>query len=144
MMSPAEKRGLILAHAAARAPQDPLQRMSLWAGVTLCVLMLIVGWWSTVGWTVRDTLSEPSSEVRALTEELDRFTEQVQSNPLLVPPMPTATSEATAASFDDLLKSNLQEEPSDTAPATRTRPLLEPAEPKTPTMIPGLAPHVAP
>jgi hypothetical protein len=144
MLSEAEKHELIRLHVANRAPQDPLQRLSLWAGVSLCVTVLLVGWWFTVGVGVQQAVStEDAEELRALTEELDRFTEQVETNPLLNPPTvaPSTTSEATASGFDDILKENLGLD----SPATRTQDLLVPRQPEnvpppTPVTPPGLTP----
>jgi len=45
VISPEEKRQLILAHASMRGPHDPLQMMSLWAGVAVTALVLVVGYW---------------------------------------------------------------------------------------------------
>lgn len=145
LLSEAEKHQLIRLHAASRAPQDPLQRTSLWAGVTLCVAVLLVGWWITVGSGIQQTVSTSPNDLRALTEELNRFTEEVETNPLLNPPSiaPATTSEATAAEFDDVLKSNLGLESS--ASATPTHDLLVPAPahlpPPTPVTPPGLTPE---
>lgn len=147
MLSEAEKHELIRLHAAQRAPQDPLQRMSLWAGVSLCVAVLLVGWWFTVGTGIQQVVtSDRSQELRDLTEDLNRFTEEVETNPILNPPtvVPQPTSEATAAEFNDILRSNLGLD--DTA--TRTQDLLVPSESpppepvdEGPTTPPGLTPE---
>jgi len=143
MISEAEKHELIRLHAAQRAPQDPLQRMSLWAGVSLCVALLLVGWWFTVGVGVKQAVSNDQTEsLRALTEELNAFTEEVESNPLLNPSMvvPQPTASVTASGFDDILRGNLGLDET----ATRTQDLLVPGDatpPPTPTRPPGLTPE---
>lgn len=149
IISDAEKHQLIRIHAASRAPQDPLQRTSLWAGVSLCVAVLLVGWWMTVGTGIQQTVTSGEvEELRALTEELDRFTEEVETNPLLNPPpvAPSTTSEATAAEFDTALKSTLGLEQSTTT--ERTQELMVPAPenvpPPTPVTPPGLTPDETP
>ena len=40
-----EKRELILAHAAMRRTRDPVQLMSLWAGVVTTFLVVVSAWW---------------------------------------------------------------------------------------------------
>ncbi len=144
LISEAEKHELIRIHAASRAPQDPLQRTSLWAGVTLCVAVLLVGWWMTVGSGIKHTVSDRSNDLQALTEELDRFQEEVKTNPLLNPPpvVPSPTAEATAAEFDSVLKSNLGlDEP---VSATPTHDLLVPAPKNLPPPIPVTPPGLTP
>ncbi|GEM_PF-5711306 len=39
------KRALILAHAAQRVPDDPLQRASMWVGVGVIFCFVLVVWW---------------------------------------------------------------------------------------------------
>lgn len=130
LLSSDEKRELILAHAAARAPQDPLQRVSLWAGVTIASVVIVTGWFMTVGWKVGKTLSTGSEEVRQMTERLDRFSEQVESMPTLRElNLPRPTTEATAAEFETILKNHL-------ASSTRTRDLLEPSGGTSTTSVP--------
>lgn len=121
IISSEEKHELIRMHAAARAPQDPLQRVSLWAGVTLSVAALAFGWWLTVGQDIRQNAGEGSDEIRRAAAELDKFTEMLGSSSALDHLVPTPVSEATASSFDDLLRDNLS------GSATRTRDLLSPA-----------------
>lgn len=43
-MSGEEKRSLILAHAAERVPVDHAQKITLWAGIAVCVLAIGTGW----------------------------------------------------------------------------------------------------
>jgi hypothetical protein len=52
-----EKRRLILAHSAARKPLDPIQRMSLWAGVAICLVFVAGAWAYTVGSGIRRSLA---------------------------------------------------------------------------------------
>lgn len=44
ILSGEEKRSLILAHAAKRVPVDHAQKVSLWAGIAICVLAIGTGW----------------------------------------------------------------------------------------------------
>ena len=95
-MSANEKRELILAHAAARDPQDPLQRASLWAGITVAVIVIAGGWWMTVGREIKDAVSN-GSELRKMTEQLNEFADAVDANPLIKSALPGPTAEAAAA-----------------------------------------------
>lgn len=45
IVSPDEKRELILAHAAMRRPHDPVQLLSLWAGVAATFIVIVGAWW---------------------------------------------------------------------------------------------------
>lgn len=45
IIHPDEKRELILAHAAMRRPHDPVQLMSLWAGVAATFIVVVTAWW---------------------------------------------------------------------------------------------------
>jgi len=56
-LSREEKRQIILAHANMRKPHDPVQMMSMWAGVLACLLVVAVGWW----WTVKPEISKQFS-----------------------------------------------------------------------------------
>ncbi len=56
-----EKRQLILAHAAMRDAHDPIQAMTVWAGVAVAAFVVALGWWWTVGSTVFDPLKNLSS-----------------------------------------------------------------------------------
>lgn len=59
ILSSEEKRELILAHAAARQPIDPVQRFSLWAGVTVCLIFVVGAWAYTAGSGIRKSLAGP-------------------------------------------------------------------------------------
>ena len=52
LLSPEEKRQLIMAHAQTRQPVDSMQRFSLWAGVVICVMAIGVGWLYTMRQTI--------------------------------------------------------------------------------------------
>lgn len=60
ILSSEEKRELILAHAAARHPADPVQRISMWAGVAVCIVFVVLAWFSTVGSGIRKSLASPT------------------------------------------------------------------------------------
>ncbi|MFH1078018.1 MAG: hypothetical protein V1745_01895 [Patescibacteria group bacterium] len=57
ILSPEEKHELILAHAEARHPSDPVQRFSMWAGVAICIAFVAVAWFSTIGSGIRSSLA---------------------------------------------------------------------------------------
>lgn len=59
ILSEEEKRQLILAHARSRKPVDPGQRMSLWAGVLVCVLFIVGAWVYTVGSGIQRAFAGP-------------------------------------------------------------------------------------
>ncbi|HWQ99243.1 MAG TPA: hypothetical protein VN397_00145, partial [Candidatus Methylomirabilis sp.] len=110
LLSADEKRELILAHAAARAPQDPLQRISLWTGVTVAVAVIVGGWFMTVGWQVRHTVSQSGDDVRKMTDRLNELTEQVESNPMFkATALDGPTSQAAAAELGGRIKTALEE-----------------------------------
>jgi hypothetical protein len=52
-LSGEEKHQLILAHAAAREPGDPVQVLSMWAGVLAVACVIAVGWW----WAMKPMLT---------------------------------------------------------------------------------------
>jgi hypothetical protein len=109
IISEQEKHQLIQAHVAARVPQDPLQRVSLWAGVSLSLVMIVAGWWMTVGWAMRHTaVQDGSAEIRAATEQLKRFTDLVNNDPSLgLDALRNPTPSASASSFEELMNQNL-------------------------------------
>lgn len=151
LLSPEEKRELILAHAAARMPQDPMQRLSLWVGIATAVAVLATGWWLTVGWQIKQSLSRGGSEVRQMTERLNEFTEQVNASPLMQSALPSPTPRAAAAELGERIKSALQSQASSSgrqadlmaprapgatvSPAATSTPSL-PVDPKTPGLTP--------
>jgi hypothetical protein len=146
MMSEEEKHRMIMAHAAIRAPQDPLQRISLWAGVTLSVAAIATGWWFTVGQGIQYEAGQGSQELRRAAAELDKFTQMVESSAFLNAPTNNPTSNANAGSFDELMRSNLPEQrnlfaPSDTGPDTQADATSTPPTPSTAPSVPaGLTP----
>lgn len=48
LLSREEKRQIILAHASARRPTDPVQVTSMWVGVAACIVVVAIGWWWAV------------------------------------------------------------------------------------------------
>ncbi len=54
LLSREEKRQIILAHAAARRPTDPVQVTSMWLGVAVCAVIVAVGWW----WAVKPEINK--------------------------------------------------------------------------------------
>ncbi len=129
-----EKHQLIRAHMAARVPQqDPLQRVSLWAGVSLTVLVLAGGWWFTVGQRVQQSMSGSDEDIRQLTDELNRFSDAVEADPTL---RATLGSGSSSETFVDQLQDRLS--------ATRTRDLLSPASSTSSGQVAGEEDSVPP
>jgi hypothetical protein len=143
IVSSDEKRQLILAHAAQRRPVDPVQRMSLWAGVFVCVVFVIGAWFYTVGSGIRDSFARtpdrlmmyrggeepedtsPALPTNILTEEgsrslQDGFKEVEERLDEL-----TAEQQIVDAMADQINASS-------TAAATSTRDLFEPQTTSTP------------
>jgi hypothetical protein len=125
ILSSEEKRGLILAHAAARQPKDPLQRATLWGGVVIAVLAVAAGWYVTVGYQVKAEFNGAGDDLRQLTEELDAFTERAKTNPIVNPPGDAAAE--AAARFGEAMGEILNEDASPTS--TRRNDLLAPSAP---------------
>jgi len=109
-----EKHELIRAHAfASRAKRDPVQRATAYLGFFAVIAMLVWGWWDTVGMNIKTQVATGTSEYREMTENMNAFTEQLQERAAIeVPNVAQPTSEANAGSFSELMKSVLQNEPS--------------------------------
>lgn len=156
IITPEEKRSLILAHANAREPKDPVQRITLWAGVAVAIIAIVSGWFMTVGYQVKTEFAGSGDELQKLADELDAFTERAKTNPIVNPPkLPGPTTAAAAAQFEDVLQDILSEDANSTT--TRRDDLLAPSapsvsstkeevtEPEEPTLpiepnVPGLIP----
>lgn len=107
-----------MAHATSRATQDPLQKLTLWSGVVVALIAVVVGWWYTVGVSVRETLQSGSGDVRELTSELKEFHKQAEGNLIVNPPeLPRPTNEAAAAEFSNMIEKILND---DGSSSTRT------------------------
>jgi hypothetical protein len=136
ILSADEKRELILAHAAVRKPQDPVQRVSLWAGVAVALIAILGGWWITVGAEVKRSIEGTPDSMQAMKDDLDRFRETAENNPIVnQPALPGPTSEAAAASFGEIMKLLLEGEELPTS--TRRDDLLAPSAPASPTSTSG-------
>ncbi len=152
IISPEEKHQLILAHTAARAPRDPLQRATLWGGVAIAFGAILVGWFFTVGHQIKAQFTSTDGNLDALTQRLNDFTKTVETNPALqgrtgVPsPTPTASASqfanelqgflnATSAggAREDLIAPNPSATGTPGASATSTAPSM-----MNPSQIPGL------
>lgn len=72
ILSSEEKRELILAHAAARRPVDPVQRMSLWAGVAVCLVFVVGAWVYSVGSGIKQTFAHATDPDLARSAELTK------------------------------------------------------------------------
>jgi hypothetical protein len=131
-----EKRSLILAHAAERRPRDPVQRITLWMGVTVALLAVVCGWFLTVGRQVKREMDGTGGELRELADELDTFTERTKTNPVVNPPeLPGPTTAAAAAQFEDILREILDSD----STSTRRDDLLAPSAPSSSASDSGAA-----
>ncbi len=136
LISSDEKRGLILAHAATRAPQDPLQRMSFWAGITIAIAVIAGGWWATVGWQVKQSVNRGGEDLKEVTKRLNEFTEQVDSNPLFKAPiLDGPTTEAVASELSERIKAALH-----ASTTERQGDLMAPQVPGAPTSTDAMTP----
>jgi hypothetical protein len=148
ILSAEEKRELILAHAAARRPVDPVQRMSLWAGVAICLVFVVGAWVYSVGSGIKksfaqgvdpglsrsaeltkDFLKNPSQNGFQATNELgqqmkavtDRLNElETQDQIIQAMAAEIATSTATASSTPNLFKPSTKPSTSSNATTTLT------------------------
>lgn len=81
-LSADEKRQLILAHAAMRHPRDPVQMMSVWAGVAVTVLVLVVGYWYATKPSFVEASQKPFDEQLApALEDVSAFTQKMKTLP---------------------------------------------------------------
>ena len=76
-----EKRELILAHAAMRKPRDPVQMLSLWAGVVTTFLVVISAWWwaSKPGY-LRLLSASPREGFESVQQNYDQMHQKMQSD----------------------------------------------------------------
>lgn len=72
MVGDAEKRRLIEAHAAIRQPIDHVQRVSLWAGVIICVVAIGAGWL----YSVRNGMAEIFPTVKKAAQSVGQTKEE--------------------------------------------------------------------
>lgn len=76
LLSSEEKHQLILAHVAAHRSIDPIQRLSLWAGVTVCMLFVLGAWMYTVGSGIKKSIAGPiDPNLKAIVTETQQFAE---------------------------------------------------------------------
>ncbi len=81
-LSAEEKRQLILAHAEMRRPHDPLQMLSVWAGVAVTVLVLVVGYWYATKPSFVEAQSKPfDAELAPALQNIQAFTEKMKELP---------------------------------------------------------------
>ncbi len=80
VVSPDEKRQLILQHAASRRTLDPVQRMSMWAGVVICMAFIIGGWMYTVGSGIKHSLAGTvDPNLQQVVDQSQKFAEETGS-----------------------------------------------------------------
>lgn len=81
-LSSEEKRQLILAHAAMRRPHDPIQMLSVWAGVVATVAVLVVGYWYATKPSFVEASNQPfDSELAPALENIKVFSDKVREIP---------------------------------------------------------------
>jgi hypothetical protein len=69
-----EKRELILAHAAMRQQRDPVQMMSLWAGVAVASLVVVGGWaWAFAPTAFRASAAPAYSGFGGVVKDISNF-----------------------------------------------------------------------
>ncbi len=76
LMGEEEKRRMIEAHAARRAPLDRSQVVSLWAGVAICVIAIGAGWAYAMRQTIVNAI-QPSFETDIRLQDLPGKVNQV-------------------------------------------------------------------
>ncbi len=138
ILSAEEKRELILAHAAARHPIDPVQRISVWAGVAVCVVFVVAAWFSTVGSGIRKSLAGPADP--AVVQAMDASRQVIDSTSFagneIQRTFQDVTDQLQAAADREAMVNQLatQLAPTSTAIATSTRADLFRPAPATSTM----------
>ncbi len=77
LISADEKRQLILAHTAARQPMDQQARISMWIGLSVSIVFIVVAWMYTMGGTIRKSFAgAPDPTVQTFIEGGKRLGEQ--------------------------------------------------------------------
>ncbi|MBU1348741.1 hypothetical protein KJ781_01580 [Patescibacteria group bacterium] len=138
ILSSEEKRELILAHAEARHPSDPVQRFSMWAGVAVCVTFVLVGWFSTLGSGIRSSLAgNMDPGVRQALEEGKRAMDEAPAFDQTVRDLTDRLQTAAAADamVEELAAAMNATTTDGVATSTATRvDLFRPAPPTTTTI----------
>lgn len=81
-LSADEKRQLILAHAQMRRPHDPIPMLSVWAGVAVTVMVLVVGYWYATKPSFVEAQSKPfDEELAPALQNIQVFTEKMKELP---------------------------------------------------------------
>lgn len=98
-LSADEKRKLILAHAEMRRPHDPVQMLSVWAGVAVTMMVLVVGYWYATKPSFVEAQSKPFDEQLApALENVQIFTQKIKELPqVLQQPKQTSQEDETSA-----------------------------------------------
>ena len=95
LMTSDEKHELIRAHAAMRTPHDPVQMLSVWAGVLVAFVVVIGGWMWAIQPTFSSFVKQPiDPETRALFHKTASIGRDVGSTS---PSMGDLTRQAMAA-----------------------------------------------
>lgn len=80
LVTPDEKRGLILAHAAMRSASDPQQIVSVWAGAIAAFAVILVAWWWLAKPAYTELFARPSDpdvlEAKRMAAEFGAHTSQ--------------------------------------------------------------------
>lgn len=112
VLSDEEKRQLILAHASVRAPKDPVQRATMWAGMFVALAVIFGGWWLSVGRNIQKGVEGGDrKDWKAMEDRLDQFTDQLRTDTVVnAPNIPLPTSEASAAEDAGMVRAVIGEE----------------------------------
>ncbi len=112
VLSDEEKRQLILAHASIRAPKDPVQRATMWAGMFVVLAVIFGGWWLSVGRNIQKGVEGGDrQDWEAMEDRLNQFTEQLRTDAIVnAPNIPSPTSEASAAEDVGMVRAVIGEE----------------------------------
>lgn len=104
-LSADEKRQLILAHAAMRRSRDPVQMMSVWAGVAVTVLVLVVGYWYATKPSFVEASQKPFDEQLApALEDVSAFTQKMKALPDVFQGRVSPSSQQTDAATQELVR----------------------------------------
>lgn len=105
-----EKRELILAHSAMRRAKDPVQVMSVWAGVGASAIVVLIAWaWVFVP-TVKSALRTPDEGTQSFFQDVDGARSHAASQDLDHTDLGKQIRETSAAVNDLTRQAILQEQ----------------------------------
>lgn len=119
LLKPRDKRELILAHAAARAARRVGGKWTYLIGVSASCLVLVSGWWLTVGTELRQRLQIPTANRPSFSQEVRKEMNSVeeslgfpQSAPSFSDFLPSSTSGSTGTTGTEAAPGAIDETPS--------------------------------